>query len=202
MTSTEITEADRVEAIKNELRARAKAKRAAIGSQYRAEAAQKAAAHFFEAISLSPGQAVSVYWPIRDELDSKPLLIRLMDDGWPVGLPVVTGRDAPLVFRRWEDGAPLYPAGFGMLQPGAEAAELVPEVMVLPLLGFDRTGTRLGYGGAYYDRTLLALESRPLLVGYAFAAQEFETVPAEAHDAKLDLLITEEGVVRFTAAAG
>lgn len=197
-----MTEAGGIETAKADLRSKALKRRAAIGSQQRAEAGKQAAAHFFDNVPLVAGQAIAVYWPIRDELDSRPLLMRLMDEEWAVCLPAVTGPDTPLAFRRWELGAPLYPAGLGTLEPAEDAPAAIPEVMVMPLLGFDKAGTRLGYGGAYYDRTLAGMAKRPLLVGYAFALQEFETIPREAHDIGLDLLIHEGGALRFTAAAG
>lgn len=196
-----MTEAETVEAAKASLRSAALRKRQAIGSSARADAARRAAELFFDTVQPEKGKCVSVYWPIRDELDSKPLLIRLMDEGYVVGLPVVVGPEEPLIFRRWEDGMPLYPAGLGTLEPGADAPEVVPEIMVMPLLGFDREGTRLGYGGAYYDRTLAAMSPRPLIVGYAFAAQEVERIPREPHDVGLDILITEGGAKRFAGAA-
>jgi 5-formyltetrahydrofolate cyclo-ligase len=200
--TAELTQSERIEAEKAALRLKAAEARSALSSQDRAAAAQQAVEHFFAEVPLQRGQAISAYWPIRDELDTRPLLIRLMDDGWRVCLPVVGGPELPLVFRRWEVGAPLYPAGMGMLEPGEAAPETVPDVVVMPLLGFDRSGTRLGYGGGYYDRTLQAMGTKPLLVGYAFAAQELETIPHQDHDVPLDMLVTENGVVRFTAAAG
>ncbi len=196
-----MTEAETVEAAKANLRSAALRKRQAIGSNARADAARRAAELFFDTVQPEKGKCVSAYWPIRDELDSKPLLIRLMDEGFIVGLPVVVGPELPLIFRRWEDGMPLYPAGLGTLEPGSDAPEVVPEIMVMPLLGFDREGTRLGYGGAYYDRTLAAMTPRPLIVGYAFAAQEVERIPREPHDIGLDILITEGGAQRFAGAA-
>ena len=196
-----MTEAETVEAAKANLRSAALRKRQAIGSNARADAARRAAELFFDTVQPEKGKCVSAYWPIRDELDSKPLLIRLMDEGFVVGLPVVVGPELPLTFRRWEDGMPLYPAGLGTLEPGSDAPEVVPEIMVMPLLGFDRAGTRLGYGGAYYDRTLAAMTPKPLIVGYAFAAQEVERIPREPHDIGLDILITEGGAQRFAGAA-
>ncbi len=196
------TQSDDISATKAGLRERALARREAIGDAARKQAAERAVENFFRDVPVELGQTISAYWPMRGEIDVKPLLSRLMDEGWRVCLPVVMGEDEPLAFRRWEEGAPLYPAGFGMLEPGDDAPEAVPEIVVMPLLGFDRTGTRLGYGGAYYDRTLATIEPRPLLVGYAFAAQEFDTIPRAEHDIALDLVVTETGVVRFAATAG
>jgi 5-formyltetrahydrofolate cyclo-ligase len=184
------------------LRATAMRTRAAIDGDTRAAAAKAAAAHFLEHARLSPGDVVALYWPIRDELDCKPLLTRLMDAGQPVCLPVVIGDGLPLELRLWQEGAPLYPAGFGTLAPPEDAPLAAPDVVVTPLLGFDRRGTRLGYGGGYYDRTLEMLPKAPRLVGYAFACQEIATVPREPHDVPLDAVVTEAGYRSFGGETG
>jgi len=186
-----------LETAKAEARKQAMAQRAALNSSERAEAAKAAAEHFFQKVDLTEGQLVAAYWPIRDEIDAKPLLTRLMDSGQPVCLPVVMGRDEPLIFRLWEQDTPLYEAGFGTLVPAESAPVVTPEFMIIPLLGFDKTGTRLGYGRGHYDRTIATMEKKPVLVGYAFSAQELETIPREPHDVPLDYLITETGVRLF-----
>jgi 5-formyltetrahydrofolate cyclo-ligase len=191
-----------IEEAKAGLRATAHRKRAAIHSGARTEAAKAAASHFFEGVALKPGEVVALYWPIRDELDCKPLLTRLMDAGQPVCLPVVVGDGLPLEMRLWQDGAPLYPSGFGTLAPPEDAPLATPDVIVMPLLGFDRTGTRLGYGGGYYDRTLEVLPKAPRLIGYAFAGQEVERVPREQHDVPLDAVVTENGYRAFAKGEG
>ena len=140
---------------------------------------------------------VAVYWPIRDELDSRVLLTRLMDAGQPVCLPVVLGEELPLELRLWEQGAPLYPSGFGTLAPDEAAPVVAPDIIVMPLLGFDGQGTRLGYGGGYYDRTLGMMAKRPRLIGLAYASQEFDSVPREPHDIPLSAVVTEAGYRQF-----
>lgn len=182
---------------KARLRQEAFSRRAALGPSDRADASKAAASVFLEGVPLVSGQVVALYWPIRDEIDCKPLLTRLVDSGQPVCLPVVLGEDMPLELRLWEDGQPLYPSGFGTLAPSETAPVVVPDIVVIPLLAFDAQGTRLGYGRGYYDRTLAAMTSKPLLVGYAFDAQEVETIPRLAHDLPLDILVTETGLRRF-----
>jgi len=103
--------------------------------------------------------------------------------------------------RVWEDGTPLYEAGFGTLAPSELAPQAEPDVMLVPLLGFDKFGTRLGYGGGYYDRTLARMHKKPKLVGLAFAAQELDIIPREDHDVPLDMVVTEAGLRSFGAAA-
>jgi 5-formyltetrahydrofolate cyclo-ligase len=188
---------DQIENAKAALRLKAHAARAALPQGLRNEAALAVAEHFFQYIDLQPGAIVAAYWRIRDELDCQPILVRLMDSLQPVVLPVVLGPDEPLEMRIWEQGAALYPAGFGTLAPAELAPQAEPDVVLMPLLGFDRMGTRLGYGGGYYDRTLARLTKRPRLVGLAFAAQELDAIPREAHDVPLDAVVTEAGVRHF-----
>ncbi|WEJ59133.1 5-formyltetrahydrofolate cyclo-ligase [Devosia sp. FJ2-5-3] len=188
-----------MDAAKAALRRDAHARRAAIPPDARTEHAALIAGLFFQHIAYGPDDVIAGYWRIRDETDCKPILIRLMDNGQKVVLPVVAGEDAPLDLRLWEADAPLYEAGFGTLAPSDLAPRAVPDLILVPLLGFDGKGTRLGYGGGYYDRTIAALEKKPLLVGLAFSAQEFDEIPREAHDVPLDAVITEEGVRFFGA---
>src|SRR5690606_4749450 len=188
-----------MDAAKAALRRDAHARRAAIPPDTRSEHAASIAALFFRHIDYGPGDIIAGYWRIRDETDCKPILIRLMDSGQKVVLPVVAGDDAPLDLRVWEADAPLYEAGFGTLAPSDLAPRAVPDLILVPLLGFDGKGTRLGYGGGYYDRTIAALEKKPRLVGLAYAAQEFDEIPREAHDVPLDAVVTEEGVRFFGA---
>jgi 5-formyltetrahydrofolate cyclo-ligase len=186
-----------IETTKAALRAAAHKKRAAFHHSQRSEASRLASQHFFESVPLKAGEIVAGYWAIRDELDLKAVISRLMDSGQPVCLPVVLGDEQPLELRLWQDGAPLYEAGFGTLAPEEGAPRVEPDVILMPLLGFDTSGTRLGYGGGYYDRTLAAMSKRPRLVGFAFALQEVDHIPREPHDVPLDAIVTELGVRTF-----
>jgi len=190
-----------IEEAKAALRKSAHARRAALPAEARAEAARAVARHFFETVAYAPEDVVAGYWRIRDELDCQPILVRLMDSGQKVVLPVVAGAGAPLDLRVWEADQPLYEAGFGTLAPSELAPRAEPDLILMPLLGFDAAGTRLGYGGGYYDRTLAALGRRPMLVGLAFAVQELDHIPREDHDIPLDAVVTEHGVRFFGAAA-
>ncbi len=190
--------ADRqIEEAKAALRLKAHATRAAILNSTRTDAAKAVARHFFDGIELKPGEIVAGYWRIKDEMDCQPILVRLMDSFQPVCLPVVIGDEEPLELRLWEQGAALYEAGFGTLAPSELAPRVEPDVVLMPLLAFDRHGTRLGYGGGYYDRTLERLSRRPRLVGIAYAAQELDSIPRESHDVPLDSIVTENGVRHF-----
>lgn len=190
---------DGIEAGKALLRKTAHARREALSAQFRAEASRSISFHFFDKVAFAPEDAIAGYWRIRDEADCQPILVRLMDCGQVVVLPVVNAPEEPLEFRVWAADAPLYEAGFGTLAPSDLAPRAAPDLILMPLLGFDRAGTRLGYGGGYYDRTLAGMRKRPMLVGLAFSAQAFDHIPREAHDIPLDAVVTETGVEFFEA---
>jgi len=190
-----------IEEAKAELRARARAARASLDHGERADASLAAAGHFFDGVALSASDVVAAYWRIRDELDCQPILVKLMDSNQTVVLPVVLGPEQPLDLRVWEQGASLYESGFGTLAPSDLAPRAEPDIVLMPLLAFDSRGTRLGYGGGYYDRTLARLSKRPRLIGLAFAAQEVDRIPREDHDVPLDAVVTENGVRHFGAGA-
>ena len=130
------------------------------------------------------------YWPLEGEADPRPAM--LAHPG-PLCLPEVTARATPLRFRLWRPGEALREGAFRVMVP-AQGAVAVPDVLIVPLLAFDRRGYRLGYGGGFYDRTLAALH-RPRAIGLAFAAQEVEEVPAGPTDLPLDLIVTEGEVI-------
>jgi 5-formyltetrahydrofolate cyclo-ligase len=190
---------DGIEAEKALLRRTARSRREALSPEFRAEASKSISFQFFDKVAFGPEDAIAGYWRIRDEVDCQPILVRLMDSAQTVILPVVTGAAEPLQFRIWGADAPLYEAGFGTLAPSDLAPRAEPDLILMPLLGYDRTGTRLGYGGGYYDRTLAAMTKRPMLVGLAFSAQALDHIPREAHDIPLDAVVTESGVEFFEA---
>lgn len=140
---------------------------------------------------------VSGYWPIRSEIDPRPLLALARHDGHAVALPVLIDSET-LRFRLWDEGAALVPAGFGTIGPDAAAPDIVPDIVLLPLAGFDRSGHRIGYGKGHYDRAIARLATsghRPLLVGLAFGVQEVDKVPFEPHDIPLDFILTEDELI-------
>lgn len=148
--------------------------------------------------ALPAGAAVSGFWPIRDEIDVRPLLEWCAARGHPIALPVVQGRGRPLLFRRWTPGGPLVDRPFGLREPPADAAAVRPDVLLVPLLAFDLAGNRLGYGAGYYDMTLAALRrDKPVTaVGVGFDSQQVAAVPHGAADAPLDWVATPTRVVR------
>lgn len=140
-----------------------------------------------------PGAVVSGFWPIGEEIDIRPLLAALGALGHELCLPETPRRGAPLVFRRWKPGEALVAGRFGTSHPVGET--VTPDFLLVPLLAFDRSGHRLGYGAGYYDRTLAGLPGA-FRLGCAYAAQEVDAVPAGRHDARLHAVATERGVVR------
>ena len=159
-----------------------------------AEAARRAA-RAFPAEHVSSCTVVSAYSPMGSELDPGPLIRRLQDAGARLALPVVIAKAAPLVFREAGDPALHEPDAAGIRAPPLSSPVLRPDLVLAPLLAFDASGWRLGYGGGYYDRTLAALRaSGPVLVvGLAFALQEVEHVPHGPKDERLDAILTERG---------
>jgi 5-formyltetrahydrofolate cyclo-ligase len=136
------------------------------------------------------------YFPVHDELDPIPLLEALHAQGLSTALPVVQpGPD--LVFREWRHGTPLKRGKFGLQQPGAEQPELMPDIVLVPLLAFDRKGGRLGYGAGYYDAALRRMRQRSTVtaIGIAFDEQEFPEVPQEPQDEPLDMILTPTRVI-------
>lgn len=155
-------------------------------------------------LAFDRGAVISAYWPMRDELDTRKLLIGLYEDGMRCALPVMEQNDKPLIFRQWQPGDILEEATFGVAEPAPDQPVLIPEIMMVPLLAVDREGNRVGYGGGYYDRTLLqrrqGRDGPVIAVGVAYEAQVFPVVPHDEGDARLDWLITEQGFIRFLPA--
>lgn len=183
------------------LRQAARADRNALHAGLGAAAATGVAARFCSTPALralvGPTTVVSGYMPIGSELDCRLLLQQLAAANVPLCLPVVAERGAPLVFRRWAPGDRLASGVWGIAEPPADAPEVTPDVLLVPMLAYDRSGNRLGYGGGYYDRTLRALRAagEVVAIGLAFAGQLRDKLPVTDSDQPLDWIVTEIGVV-------
>jgi 5-formyltetrahydrofolate cyclo-ligase len=143
---------------------------------------------------------VSGFWPMKDEMDVRPLLFELFNEGCELALPVVVAKGQPLLFRAWRPGDPLEQGVFRTLHPAPRREAVEPDVVIVPLLACDEAGWRLGYGGGFYDRTLRGLRARRkvLALGVAFDAQFVgEPVPRGPEDEKLDWLLTDRRVCAF-----
>lgn len=138
------------------------------------------------------GATVAGFWPMGQEIDIRPLLTALHAHGHPIVLPVTPRRGEALAFRLWRPGEALVAERFGTLRPTGEIRR--PDFLLVPLLAFDRTGARLGYGAGYYDRTLAGLPGA-FALGCAYAAQEMDRVPTGPGDVRVDAVATEGGVV-------
>lgn len=143
-------------------------------------------------------QVVSGFHPYLSEISTLPLLAKLAGAGWITALPVVVGKELPLLFRRWAPGDAMVSGLWDIQIPADTAPEVEPDVLLVPMLAFDRKGYRLGYGGGFYDRTLAKLRAVKLVtaIGVAYAGQEIDAVPRDAHDQPLDWIMTERETFR------
>ncbi len=184
--------------LKAKLRTAAAARRDALPAAARQAAAEAIAARDFP-LAIGPGTIVSGFMPLASEINPLPLMKKLAAQGARLALPVVAGRGQPLTMRAWAWGEPLNAGVWGIREPKPEAPEVEPDMLLVPLLAFDRAGYRLGYGGGYYDRTIGRLRAnKPVTaVGIGFAAQEVPQVPISPRDARLDLVLTERETIDF-----
>lgn len=182
---------------KKHLRAEAMRKRDSFEIDDRLEWDQAIARHAL-ALPVWSG-VVAGYWPMRSEADPRPIMEELASRGFSLALPaIVEGR---IQFRRWQPYETLVPGGFGTLVPLPEAEVIEPDILIVPLLAFDRNCYRLGYGKGHYDTAIAGLDGRPGLatIGMAYAGQEINAVPTEPHDKRLDLIVTQGGVIESPA---
>ncbi len=185
-----------IDTAKAELRRMALARRDALSAEGGGTAANAVAARPLP-VETRPSTVVSGYIPIRSEFDPQPLMRRFAEAGAQLALPCVTGRGQPLVMRAWRFGEPLVSGQWGLREPAADAPEVLPDILLVPLAAFDRAGHRIGYGAGYYDMTIARLRAlKPVTaIGVAFAMQEVPQVPADERDARLDLVLTEREVI-------
>jgi 5-formyltetrahydrofolate cyclo-ligase len=186
---------------KQELRAAALAKRDALSDKQRAKSAQALARRGLP-LEITRGIVVSGYSPIRNEIDPTPLMLKLAAQGARLALPVINARGKSLTFRAWSPSDRLMLGALGIPEPSPAAAEVDPDVMLVPLAAFDRAGHRIGYGAGHYDYTFAHLRKSKAVtgIGLAFAIQEIETVPALSHDVALDYVLTERDTFDFRSA--
>ena len=180
------------------LRAEALARRDAMPAAARQEAAETVAARAFP-VEVKPGTIVSGFSPMKTEINPLPLMRKLADAGANLALPAIDGRGHPLIMRAWTFGDPFKAGQWGIREPVPEAAEVAPDILIVPLACFDRAGHRVGYGAGYYDMTIAALRAKKkvIAVGIAFAVQEIPQVPATERDERLDLVLTERETIDF-----
>jgi 5-formyltetrahydrofolate cyclo-ligase len=196
-----MSDATQTEQTKAALRTAALALRDALPAAARAAAAETIAGRAFP-VAVTPGTIVAGFSPMKSEINPVPLLRKLSDAGAQLALPAIAGRGLPLIMRAWHFGAPLKAGQWGIREPTADAGEVAPDILIVPLACFDRQGHRIGYGAGYYDMTINALRAKKkvIAIGVGFAAQEIPKVPATTRDARLDLVLTERETIDFRSA--
>lgn len=186
---------------KRELRRQALTRRDALDLRWRIEASIAMADMARRHILTDPGDIVSGFWPMRSEVDVRPIMFAMRERGARLCLPAIIDKTT-IVFRELLRGGDLIDTGYGTSGPGPEAEVLDPAIMLVPLAAFDARGHRIGYGAGYYDRAIARLHAAgqsPRLVGIAFDCQEISIVPDEPHDVILHEILTETGLRRFSA---
>jgi 5-formyltetrahydrofolate cyclo-ligase len=189
----------RKRALRRELRAR----RVALPAERRAAASQAAAWHALRTLPWPERRRVALFWPLEGEIDTLPLLHALHWLGAQPLLPRMQGKGRPLVFHPWHPEVELVEGPFRVLEPPPGLPAVLPDLVLAPLLAFDASGNRLGYGAGFYDTTFAAIAAAggsPVRAGYCFAVQEVASVPADATDIPLHLVITEAGARRVGGA--
>ena len=181
---------------KAQLREQALARRDALPADERAAAAEAIAARPFP-VTVTTGMVVSGFSPMKTEINPLPLMRKAAQLGARLALPAIAGRGKPLIMRAYTFGDELARGQWGIREPKAEAPEVAPDILIVPLAAFDRAGHRIGYGAGYYDMTINALRAKKKAVamGIAFAAQEIASIPATDRDARLDFVLTEREVI-------
>jgi 5-formyltetrahydrofolate cyclo-ligase len=187
-----------VRTAKTALRYQARKRRAAIDDGARAEAAEGLARQGLGFLGRHETVTISGYYPVRDELDCLPLLRRLEGEGASIALPIIIRKPVDLRFRAWRTDLPAAAGEFGIPVPPESMADVRPDIVLTPLLAFDRRGYRLGNGGGYYDAALarLASDGPVTAVGLAFGCLEVEAVPHDETDYRLDWILTPSGPIK------
>lgn len=176
----------------------ARAAMAALEPATHADLSARIDAHLANFLAARPPAAIGFCTPVQGEFDARPLIARLIAQGWQAAMPVVHHVDAPMLFHPWTPGTPMSTDRYGIPVP-ANSPGPTPHILLLPLVAFDTAGYRLGYGGGYFDRTLAAIVPRPLAIGVGFELSRVPSICPQAHDQVLDFLVTEDGVEGCTA---
>jgi 5-formyltetrahydrofolate cyclo-ligase len=171
--------------------------RSALPMQYRADQAVLIAEALEEIVAASgiARPTVSTYWPIRGEPDLRPWMHALIQSGKRVALPVAVELAQPLVFRDWRPDARMARGLWGIPYP-ADGEVIVPNVVIAPVVGYDRQCYRLGYGGGFFDRTLAQFDPKPLTIGVGYPGAELHTIYPQPHDIAMDWVLTGSAKLR------
>jgi 5-formyltetrahydrofolate cyclo-ligase len=196
MTDQPLQTAVNPDAVRSALRREMIAARLALPSATQHAASTRILDHLTGLLLPRPAGTIAFCWPIRAEVDCRPLVERLLAAGWRAAMPTVVTVDAPMEFRAWWPEAPMATDPYGIPIP-VTAVSPLPDVVLLPLVAFDAAGFRLGYGGGYFDRTLAACVPRPLAIGVGFDLCAVPDIHPGAHDIPLDVIVTESGIRRI-----
>jgi len=189
-----------VAAWRRETRARLIDARLAISPEEHKRASQSIEDRLLEILEFLPPQTLSGYWPFKNEFDLRPLMQRLQFKGWVTVLPAVVGRRKPLEFLKWTAGMEMDTGPYDIPVP-RERTLLLPDIVIAPLVGFDRSNYRLGYGSGYFDITLASMHPSPQTIGVGFQQSGLDTIHPLPTDIPLNLVVTEAGVWRSEKAS-
>jgi 5-formyltetrahydrofolate cyclo-ligase len=184
-----------VKAWRAQTRAALLARRAALELKDRQQRGARAKERLCAEIDLEPYRILGIYWPIRAEIDVRDIAIRHIEAGGVAALPVVVHKNAPVEFWPWEPGMSMR-RGFWNIPVPASGTAVRPDALIIPLVGFDASCFRLGYGGGYYDRTLAALSPRPVRIGLAYAEAQIPTIYPQPHDVPMSVVVTDGALHR------
>jgi 5,10-methenyltetrahydrofolate synthetase len=148
-----------------------------------------------QGLAQPQGMIIGIYWPFRGEYDPRSIAEYFLQHGATLALPEVTGKNEPLCFREWSPDTPVRSGAYGIAVP-LETRIVRLDAVIIPMVGFDRHGYRLGYGSGYFDRTLATYEHQPLTIGVAFELQRLDSVYPQAHDISMHYVVTEAGIFR------
>lgn len=185
--------ADEAKAWRSALRKELIARREAASATERERWSAQIAAHIDRLVPDARGRMVGFCWPYKSEHDERPIVLRMLAQGARSALPVVVAPSTPLVFREWSPGCAMEDGAHGIPVPAASAPPVAPDLVLLPMNGFDREGFRLGYGSGFFDRTLASLERRPVVIGIGFELGRVDTIRPQPHDIPMDYVVTEAG---------
>lgn len=174
------------------------AQRMAIGAAQRARWNADITAQLLAVLRPSPGTVIAGYWPFKGEFDPRFAMRAWRMAGARTALPVVVQKGQPLQFRDWWPGMPTSPGVYDLPVP-VDGAVVTPQWALIPPIGFDAMGYRLGYGGGYYDRTLAALAPQLLKIGVAFALSRIDSIAPQPHDIAMDFIVTQEAWYQVSA---
>jgi len=170
-------------------------RRTALAPAMRRSLGERAGARLVQEVDLRTYGVLGFCWPIRGEFDVRDIAKHHLSSGGQVALPVVVQKSAPVEFWRWYPGIPMRTGVWNIPIPKARDV-LMPDVVIVPLVGFDESGFRLGYGGGYFDRTLAAAMPRPYAIGLGYADSKLQTIHPQPHDIPMNLIVTEESTYR------